>query len=241
MSSIVCLTVPVQLCFAGFICCDVQADNSCPNTAKFDILAWVTTKGYFKNVPVQTNDGGVLLVKPATEDIAHVKPFPLNIQTFDNGFDFIPQLDIRTSGFPCADPRFEGCNVANGLTNGCTQRRGYVVTDALPILDSNNLAGDLLVYEGSSCGGHSGGPLSAPDNQVGGFGILISGPSSACNLPGGTSGSTYSQVVSRSQANGVFVDDLANALISRRTTHALPSKKTHTKQPAKKTQPPKQV
>jgi hypothetical protein len=194
----------------------------------FNIVSWVTTKGYF-DLPYplgETNDGAVLLVEPATE--SNIVPEPLATTTF-NGPSFgvgstIPPLDITTSGFPCSDPRFEGCSATNGLTDKCTERRGYTTPVASPILETNNIVGDVLVYTGSSCGGHSGGPLSAPANGVGGFGILVSGPTFDCSLPDATSGSSYSQIVDKLQKNSVFVDSLATALQGTRTLHAAPTK-----------------
>jgi hypothetical protein len=222
------------LCCAGFICCNINNQNQCANDAVFNIVSWVTTKGWFDlpNHMGGTNDGAVLLVEPATE--SNILPDPLVTFTF-NGPTYevgstIPPLDITTSGFPCPDARFEGCTAVNGLTEFCTERLGYTIPSASPLLDTNNIVGDVLVYTGSSCGGASGSPLSAPNNGVGGFGILIAGPTADCTLPGATSGSSYSQIVDKLQMNGVFVDSLAMALQGTRTRHAAPTKSSSKRQ-----------
>lgn len=178
----------------------------------FLVMAWVTTRGWFE-LPDSlgaSNDGAVLYVQPLTQ--ANTQPSPVATTTFNGVGSSIPALNITTSGFPCADDRFEGCDAANGLDDICGVLRGYTVGDALPILGSNNVIGDLIVYQGSSCGGHSGGPLSAPDNGVSGFGILVSGPTVDCTLAGGSSGSTYTQIVDKVQRYGVYVDALATAV-----------------------------
>lgn len=248
-------TCPAVCCCAGYICCNPdREDNSCPDESRFNVVAWVTTKGFAAlPYPAQLrNDGAVLLVEPMP-GASSVTPDPLVRETF-NGVT-IPPLNITTSGYGCADDRFEGCSAANGLDDKCAVLLGYTLPDAEPILNTNNDNGDILIYTGSSCGGHSGGPLSAPDDGVAGFGILVAGPTDDCSLPGQTSGSTYSQIVDQVQEYGVYVEGLIDVLLTRRTRRASPSKirppkhakgpNAHSpkkaKAPKKMAQPPKQA
>lgn len=199
-------------CCAGNICCNPNPDNSCPNNSLFNVLAWVTIKGWWELGEGRggtNNDGAVLLVEPATN--SNIAPVPLSTTTF-NGRS-LPALRITTSGFPCADDRFQGCDLASGINDNCTALRGYTLPSAaLPILDSNNADGNELIYTGSSCGGHSGGPLSAPNDNVDAFGILVNGPTPNCTLDGSTSGSTYSQIVDKTQRFGVHLARLVEAV-----------------------------
>lgn len=191
----------------------------------------MTTKGYY-NFPYsigETNDGAVLLVEPFTD--SNIEPVPLDTTTFNGEGSSIPSLDIATSGFPCSDDRFAGCNEDQGLNGVCAVLRGYTASQALPILDTNNAVGALLTYQGSSCGGHSGGPLSAPDSGVPGFGILVSGHTFDCSLEGGSSGSTYSQIVDKNQRYGVFVDALVLAIEKATGVDPLPRKHVAAAQP----------
>lgn len=91
------------MCTAGQVCCDVQEDGSCPDSALFDIEAWVTTRGYyFGGASNQdANDGAVIVVKPAAKE--SLTPVPLKLKTYNGGS--VPSLTIQTDGFPCEDTR----------------------------------------------------------------------------------------------------------------------------------------
>lgn len=196
------------------MCCNVDLETGdCPNNAVFNVVAWVTTKGWyhFPKYSLLSNAGAVLYVEPATE--SNIQPVPLDTATF-NGVS-IPPLNITTSGFACQDDDFGWCNADNGLPARCRAVTGYNVSLASPILGSNNVVGDLLVYPGLACPAHDGGPLSAPDNGVPGFGIMLGAGPYDCSLSGNTSeaiASYFVQIVDKLQAHGVYVDSLAAAV-----------------------------
>lgn len=199
---------------AGTICCNVQADGTCPNNALFNVRAWVTTLGMWDGVgtpPDNTglpNDGAVLLVRPAAQQ--SITPVPLALTSLFGQQAQAQQVTL--SGFPAQDNRFQGCDATITFRDlrSWTANVAPVNTPFCP-LTAGAASSNCLAYVGSVCGGNSGGPMFNANRQA--FGIAsFAFDCGTQGLPNDQSFAGINQIVNQGQNEGTWVESLIRAV-----------------------------
>lgn len=198
----------------AYVCCEIDARTSaCRNRAKFNVLAWLSTRGYWfepnKNVSsYDVNDGAVLFVQPATDQ--NMQPEPIPLHSFGRGP--VPRVAFRVSGFPCRedDKERQGCSI---LTQRCVQHMGFDTNQAPRNARTTN--GLDLQYFGDGCGGNSGGVVTTVVNQRRVAFAIVTGAVAKCTQDRSTIRVTQS--VNQGRDHGVRLD-----LLSRAVSHGLP-------------------
>lgn len=204
---------PLPLIVTVHVCCRVDPKTSaCPNSAKFNVLAWLSTRGYW-NEPNKTrtpdsyttNDGAVLFVQPATDQ--NMEPVPLKLHSFGRGR--VPSMSFSATGFPRReDEKFrQGCSV---LTEQCVQHMGYNTTQAPQNADTST-AGQDLDYYGDNCGGNSGGVVTTVLNGETVAFAIVTAADSECEAEG-RSKTYFTQNVDQGRDYGVRLDLLSAAV-----------------------------
>ena len=184
----------------GTVCCSPNTDdrpNSCARDAQFDIVNYVTTRGWLNGN--NENDGAVLKVRRQAQT--------------SNGFGIpVPYGDIASR--PCQSRPFQwyGFPSQNQDSDGCSAnwqgRFRYSATSQRPDPCPGDNTGSRIQLTGSSCGGMSGGPLyNRVDDYV--IGIL---KASSRGCGDGQSIVQFSQLNFGRGSGGVDINALRDAI-----------------------------
>lgn len=148
----------------GTVCCQTQVDTDADNCADgygLDIVGFAATNGWL-NLGRDSNDGAVLVVRrPANLAAGIGTPVTYGQQN--------PRCysgTVTYLGYPAQDTTEPSCNRDFGEQLAAGQASGLIQC-------TTNVNSPTYVWDGSSCGGMSGGPLYDSTNFF--FGILSAG------------------------------------------------------------------
>jgi hypothetical protein len=188
----------------GYVCCvvieDPSSDLICTQDKAWSVKAWASTTGWFATE--RTNDAAVIRVEPYP---ANQNAPVLQATKASDGQANTPSRSFFSDGYPMEDPRMTGCTLQE--FTGRVRREWSIQTSAP--LNSPTSQGKDLQYQGSSCGGHSGGRVVDTADSTA-YGI-VTGADDKCS-PGDTSTTYVTQLVDRALPDGAWLNSLVNAI-----------------------------